>query len=608
MFRNKKGQVTIFIILAIIIVVVALSIFFFRGKISTKQIPSSLEPIQSSFLSCIEGGTLTGISILESKGGYIENPSFVPGSNYMPFSSELDFLGTQIPSWSYISGNNIEVEQVPSLEDMEGQLENYLEQRLTNCNFEEYLARGYYVDMGVPDVEVDIKEREVFVEVDAGLTVGFGEEYYLMEDFSVEVDSFLGTLYEDAKKIYDLENENYFLENYSVDVLYLYAPVTGVELSCSPLFWNVDEFYGNLSEAIVSNIGALKNGGREDDYFALNFPVESDLNFLTSSSWPTTFEVTNSDNNILVSKPIGNQEGLGMLGFCYVPYHFVYNWRYPVLVQVSRFDEVFQFPLAVIIEQNMPKEGKSGSSVSEEVPDICEYGNNEMTVSVYDSELNPLDAEVSYECFGANCYIGRTNEGSLTDFFPQCVNGNVKVSSEGFRDSYVETQINQTETVFILDKEYELDLEILSQGEFYSENAIINFIGEDSTFSFAYPEQKNVVLSEGEYEIEVYLYSESSLVFEETATEYCVDVSSTGIKGYLGFEEEECYESVIPEQEIENVLVGGGKIEYYFLEKDLENSQTLILNTKELNVPDSIEELSANYGLVERQKVEVEFE
>ncbi|HKL23395.1 MAG TPA: hypothetical protein VJ895_01455, partial [Candidatus Nanoarchaeia archaeon] len=381
MFNKKKGQVTIFIILAIIIVVVALSIFFFRGKISSPGIPANIEPIQTNFLNCIERGTLAGISILESNGGYIENPDFVPGSTYMPFSSELDFLGIQIPYWHYISGNNIEVEQVPSLEDMEGQLGNYLEQKLVNCNFEEYLTRGYSVDMGVPEVEVDIKDKEVFVEVDAGLTVGLGDEYYLMDDFSVEIDSFLGTLYQDAKKVYELENENYFLENYSVDVLYLYAPVTGVELSCSPLFWNVDEFYGNLSEAIVSNIGALKNGGREDDYFALNLPVDSDLNFLTSSSWPTTFEVTNSDNNILVSKPIGNQEGLGILGFCYVPYHFVYNWRYPVLVQVSRFDEVFQFPLAVVIDRNMPREGKAGSSFAEQVPDICEYRNNEMTIS-----------------------------------------------------------------------------------------------------------------------------------------------------------------------------------------------------------------------------------
>jgi hypothetical protein len=608
MFKEKKGQVTIFIILAIVLVVVALSIFFFRGKISTKEIPSSLEPIQTNFLNCIERGTLAGISILESKGGYIENPSFVSGSVYMPFSSELDFLGTQIPYWYYITGNNIEVEQIPSLQDMEGQLESYLEQKLINCNFEEYLSQGYSIDFGNPEVKANIRDEQVFVEVNADLNVGFDGESYLMEDFSVEVDSFLGTLYEDAKKVYDLENENYFLENYSVDVLYLYAPVTGVELSCSPLFWNVNEFYQNLSEAIVANIGALKNEGRGEDYFALNLPIESNLNFLTSNSWPTTFEVTNSDNNILVSKPIGNQEGLGILGFCYVPYHFVYNWRYPVLVQVSRFDEVFQFPLAVIIDRNMPREGKNGSSFAEESPDICEYRNNEMSVSVYDSDLNPIDAEISYECFGANCFIGETTEGKLTDSFPQCVNGNVKVSSEGFEDSYVKTDINQTEVIFILDKEYELDLQILSDGEFYSGNAIINFIGTDSTFSFAYPEQNKVVLSEGEYEIEAYLYSESSLVFEETTTEYCVDVPSSGIKGYFGLQEEECFESVIPEQEIENVLIGGGKIEYYFLEKDLENSQSLILNTKGPSVPESIDELAMNHELVERQSLEVEFE
>jgi hypothetical protein len=608
MFDNKKGQVTLFIILGIIIVVVVLSIFFFRGKVSSPKISPNIEPIQANFLNCIERGTLAGISILESKGGYIENPLFVPGSTYMPFSSELDFLGVQIPYWYYISGNNLEYEQIPSLQDMEKQLENYLEQKLINCNFEEYKNQGYSIENENLEVDVSIDDESVFVEVNSDLNVGFENEIYLMEDFSVEVDSFLGTLYEDAKKIYELEMENYFLENYSLDVLYLYAPVTGVELGCSPLFWNVDEFYGNLSEAIVGNIGALKNKGREDDYFALNLPIDSEINLITSSSWPTTFEVTNSDNNILVAKPIGNQEGLGILGFCYVPYHFVYNWRFPVLIQVSRFDEVFQFPLPIIIDRNMPKEGKKGNSYAEEVSNICEYKNNEMVISVYDSELNPIDANVSYQCFGVNCYIGKTNEGKLKEFFPQCVNGVVKVSSDGFKDSYVKTDINQTEVVFILDREYELDLEIISQEGFYSGNAIINFIGEDSTFSLAYPEQKKVTLSEGKYEIEVYLYSESSLIFEETTTEYCVDVPSSGIKGYFGFEEKECVESIIPEQEIENILIGGGKIEYYFLEKNLKNSQAIVLNAKKFNLPDSIEELSLNYELVEKQSLEVSFE
>ena len=40
-----------------------------------------------------------------------------------------------------------------------------------------------------------------------------------------------------------------------------------------------------------------------------------------------------------MAEPVGNQEGMGMLGFCYVAYHFVYDLAYPVLVQVYYEDE-----------------------------------------------------------------------------------------------------------------------------------------------------------------------------------------------------------------------------------------------------------------------------
>ena len=41
-------------------------------------------------------------------------PEYEAGSEYMPFSSQLDFLGNPIPYWYYVSGNNIQREQVPS--------------------------------------------------------------------------------------------------------------------------------------------------------------------------------------------------------------------------------------------------------------------------------------------------------------------------------------------------------------------------------------------------------------------------------------------------------------------------------------------------------------
>ena len=110
--KNNKGQLTIFILIAIFIVA-GIGIFFtLRESPVFAQIPASIEPVYNTFLSCLDRETSIGIDVLESQAGYIELPDFQPGSDYMPFSSQLDFLGNPIPYWYYVSGNNIDRKSV----------------------------------------------------------------------------------------------------------------------------------------------------------------------------------------------------------------------------------------------------------------------------------------------------------------------------------------------------------------------------------------------------------------------------------------------------------------------------------------------------------------
>src|SRR3989338_11545493 len=97
--KNKLGQLTIFIIVAIVLVAGVAGYFMFRSGLFQGSIPSSIEPVYTSFLSCVEDKTYTGIDLLESQAGYIDMPEFELGSNYMPFSSQLDLLGNPIPYW-----------------------------------------------------------------------------------------------------------------------------------------------------------------------------------------------------------------------------------------------------------------------------------------------------------------------------------------------------------------------------------------------------------------------------------------------------------------------------------------------------------------------------
>ena len=90
--EKNKGQVTIFIVVAVIIIAATALFFTFRGDFVQNEIPASIVPVYNSFLACIEENVFTGITILESQAGYIELPDFESGNSFMTFSLQLDFL------------------------------------------------------------------------------------------------------------------------------------------------------------------------------------------------------------------------------------------------------------------------------------------------------------------------------------------------------------------------------------------------------------------------------------------------------------------------------------------------------------------------------------
>lgn len=615
---SKHAQLTVFIIIAMLFVGAAAGFFIFRGYLkSDTGIPASIEPVYANFLSCLEEEIRTGIAILESQAGYIELPDFEPGSPYMPFSSQLDFLGNPIPYWYYVSGNNVQKEQIPSKKDMENQMERFIENKIAGCRFDSYYEAGFEILQGEPKAEIKIGDDEVRVKLDMDFTVSNEDETASVSVHEVSVRSDLGRLYKAAREVYEAEQKTLFLENYSVDVLRLYAPVDGVEISCSPKTWIADEVFDQLGEAIEANTLALKSSGKKNDYFAVDAlkGIDSgvEVRFLNSRKWPSSFEVSPSEGNVLIASPVGNQEGVGAMGFCYVPYHFVYNIRYPVLIQVysgnGEEQEIFQFPVAVVIQGNKPRKALDATAAEVETPDLCKYKNTLVEINAYDTRLNPLEAEISYECLGVRCDIGKTSlTKPLSEEFPQCVNGYVIAKAEGFEDSKQMYSTTESGSVdIILDRLYEKEIEIKVDGKPYGKGAVVSFISDTSTKTLLYPEQKRINLSEGQYEIQVYIYRNSSLRLESSTKEQCIDVPQTGIKGVFGMTKEKCFNIEIPSQIISNALSGGGKERYYILEDELESSGKIEINAESLPLPRTIEQLQENYMLFESKGLDIYF-
>jgi len=609
---EKRGQVTIFVIIAILIFAVILAFITLKGNFSTVEIPVTLEPVYANFLSCLEQDVETGIALIETQAGYIELPEFEQGSKFSPFSSQLNFLGNPIPYWYYVSGNNIEKTQVPLKTGMEKELGKFIDARLRDCEFEVYRDQGFEISLGVPKTEVRINDNEVDILLEMDLEILKDGENVVVAKHEIVVDSGLGGLYKSAKEIYNAEQDEFFLEEYGIDTLRLYAPVDGEEISCSPLVWNAEEVFDELQDAIEVNTLALGTN-RKEEYYNIDFlsTGNHEVRFVNSRSWPYAIEVNPSEDQILTASPIGNQPGLNLLGFCYVPYHFVYNVKYPVLIQVQdrRTEEVFQFPMAVVIEGNKPREALSGSGTAVNVdPELCKYKNTESRISSRNREGGIVNTEISYECFGQKCNIGQTEGGVLEAEFPQCVNGYILARADGFKDArYLFSTVEQGSLEIILDKLYETQIKLRVDGVSYNGEAIITFTSGDDVKVIAYPGTKSVELGEGQYDVDVYLYSPSEINVGATVTEQCLSVPRSGVFGAFGLKEERCFDIEIPEQVISSALAGGGKMEIFISESDLQGRGGIEINVPGFKIPETIEQVQDNYNLFESSGLEVNF-
>lgn len=578
--KNNRGQIAIYVIVAIAVVGLILVFMWYRGGLNVSGVPAELTPAYNNYLSCVEAQTRAAIDIAGSQGGHIYVEDFTPGSNYAPFSSQLSYLGNPIQYWYYISGNGLQKENVPSIGNIEGEMARYIQERIEDCDFSSLIAEGYYLTLGSPKASVKINEGDVVVSVNQDLVIEKAGTKASKNSHSVDVKSSLGAFYNIAKQIYDKEKKELFFENYTEDILRTYAPVDGVDFNCAPRIWKTQEVVDKLQKGMVANAAAIKFNGnyyslnnKKDNYFVVNLPQklsgDTSVGVSYSQNWPSKIEIYAGgglDNQLMVASPIGNQQGLGMMGFCYVPYHFVYDIAYPLLIQVYNQNEIFQFPVVVVIEKNKPRVAAAGSANTfEGTFDLCADASQEVAYSFYDVNLNPLsiNATVSYSCFDQICNLGQANGAGFVAKLPSCVNGLTTIRAKGYAEKrQILSTNNENRADVILDKLYDANLSVKLNGAYYKGDAVVTFEGENSV-SAVLPGNNKIRISEGLYNVSVYAYSNTSVVIPASTKNVCSNVPRQGIFGFLGATQEQCTNVNIPSTTISSGIIGGGKTSVY---------------------------------------------
>ncbi|MEK6896107.1 MAG: hypothetical protein AABX12_01455 [Nanoarchaeota archaeon] len=614
---NKRGQVAIFVIIAVVLVGAILVAVAFRERIFTKSVPSELQPVFDYYTACIEQEMRGAIELAGLQGGRIELGIYEPGNDYAPFSTELQFLGTRVPYWSRVNARGNFVQDVPTRVEMANDMGGFVKDGLSRCDFSAFREQGFDVTLDVSDVDVSVEDSRVNVDVSSRLSVSKGDASVSQSSQSAVVESRLGAMHTQALSVYNNEQQELFLERYAVDVLRSYAPVDGVSVRCSPEIWRTADVVQNLTDALVANMGQIrfertKRSGSEG-YFTVTGVGDVPARIVYAGEWPHRIEITPASQTLMIAEPVGNEPGMGILGFCYAPYHFVYDINFPVMVQLYDGDEVFQFPLVVVVDDNVARASSGGGITLANDTDICSFKEGNVHVESYDNSLRAVEASVRYQCFEQVCDVGETEirdgVASLDAALPVCVNGQLIAESEGYvRSSKLFSSNSETSAEFILEKSYPMRVNVKVDGRdiVLGSSAIVHFTSVDGTASALIPEQNSIELHEGYYNVSVFVYGNSSVTIPASSRQECVKVPSGGIAGLFGATRENCFDVTLPATNVDYALRGGGVGASYILASELEDG-IINLYVASLLEPRSLEQLQTNFELFNSMDVEMDF-
>lgn len=188
---KKRGQVTLFIIIAILIVAGIFLFFYIKNKTSllSPTIPKDIQPIYNFVQNCLENQTKEAISFAELRGGIIYK------------NQEEFFLQDKVP---YYNLQNISISRI------ESEIGLYIDSGLTNCT-SKIRSSDYSISLDKPNSKVEIKENGVFVNINFPITLTKGESTIVIEDFSYRLPANLFYLYNVAFLIANsdsIKNEN----------------------------------------------------------------------------------------------------------------------------------------------------------------------------------------------------------------------------------------------------------------------------------------------------------------------------------------------------------------------------------------------------------------
>jgi hypothetical protein len=428
----KKGQITLFIIIGLILLVSASIVIYLVTEKAVKPVeeeiivPEDVRPVYDFVQGCVDNAAREGIGLLGLQGGFIDLPGIIERTPtaYIPIDTFDQF---KAPLW-YYEGED----RTPSISFMEREISRHVNNRLRECTggFEAFKDKFKITEQGNISAKAIIGDNEVIIRVSWPMSLASGERTTRIPDFVTRTPVRLKQMWELANATMAKENELAMFENLTIDLMAADSeniPLDGFTFECGVKRWRIPEVQDRLQKILYYNIPLtrIKNTdffpftaskgtyeilrkdyarmtkeleqGRKmgepktpapDDAFAYfhqyydlgTRPTDLKIGFEYQPAWGMQLNAQPSEGPVLKSNS-GKGAGKYLRFLCINQWHFAYDIIYYVKASIrddTAFNGqgfVFQFAFPVLINQNSPERVAFGlrrfQSVDFGAPEFC---------------------------------------------------------------------------------------------------------------------------------------------------------------------------------------------------------------------------------------------
>ncbi len=475
--KQKKAQITIFIIIGIILLLTVALFIFLRQEITffrpREVVPPELVPVVNFMDNCLNELGTEAAHIIGSTGGYIEFPESIKQDPFASISlAPFDIERARIPFW-YYEGQR----RVPTLEFIEDQMNHYIEDNYRECinNLTEFKQQYNITELGPLIIRIKLEEENTPIELSFPLEIAdrLGKRIAKIETRTVTLPFRIKRAHSLATAIMEEEETDMKLEDITMDLIAIDPdiPYSDMAFSCPKKRWKIEDIENKIKLLLRTNLDEIRIGKTdyrevpEDKPYIFNHYIwyVTDLSYtdLTASftfdeKWPFYLYIRPNKGTYLES---GMQKGFDMISWlCVQTWKFTYDMRFPVLATVTdktsgyRFNFAFRvlvdhnqgnresFPVTEFLFETKPTEEEY---CGRRVHDINVYTFDNVSVHGVEDYIEIADVDLSYTCLKYTCPLGKTEwtdggaVSSLTAKFPYCVLGILRGKKEGYKDAHL---------------------------------------------------------------------------------------------------------------------------------------------------------------------------